>query len=156
MLPPPTFIAIGAAGMAYNRESMMTIIEKSHFILYVRDQEASSAFYARVLNTAPTLHVPGMTEFLLGENVVLGLMPQQGIRNLLGAAVGEPGPGSRMAGAEVYLVVADPAAYHRRALAAGARELSGLTLRNWGDEVVYSADPDGYILAFARRGAAPL
>lgn len=127
------------------------MIEKVHFILYVRDQETSTTFYARVLNTAPTLHVPGMTEFALGENVVLGLMPQQGIINLLGPAVGELGPGCKMAGAEVYLVVTDPAAYHQRALAAGAHELSGLTLRNWGDEAAYSADPDGYILAFAHR-----
>ncbi|MCE7988770.1 MAG: glyoxalase [Caldilinea sp. CFX5] len=127
------------------------MIEKVHFILYVRDQEASTTFYARVLDTAPALHVPGMTEFALGENVVLGLMPQQGIINLLGSAVGELGQWGKMAGAEVYLVVTDPAAYHQRALAAGAHELSGLALRNWGDEVAYSADLDGYILAFAHR-----
>lgn len=129
----------------------MQKIEKVHFILYVRDQAASTMFYTRVLNTAPTLHVPGMTEFALGQNVVLGLMPQQGIINLLGSAVGEVGQSTKIAGAEIYLVVTDPAAYHQRALSAGAHELSGLALRNWGDEVAYSADPDGYILAFARR-----
>ena len=47
------------------------------------------------------------------------------------------------------LLVERPADCHARALAAGARELSPLALRNWGHEVAYSLDPDGHVLAFA-------
>ncbi len=32
----------------------------------------------------------------------------------------------------------------------GARELSGLEKRSWGDLAAYSLDPDGYVLAFAK------
>jgi uncharacterized glyoxalase superfamily protein PhnB len=50
---------------------------------------------------------------------------------------------------EVYLMVEDAAAFHSRAIVAGARELSPLALRDWGHAVGYSLDPDGYVLAFA-------
>jgi predicted enzyme related to lactoylglutathione lyase len=125
----------------------MPDIVKTHFILYVHDQEASSAFYARVLNDRPTLQVPGMTEFEIGVCTVMGLMPERGIARLLGLSVEPASQGA--ARGEVYLVVADPDAYHQRALAAGARELSALAPRSWGDLVAYSLDPNGYVLAFA-------
>ena len=54
-------------------------------------------------------------------------------------------------GDRLYLLVDDPAAFHARALAAGARELSPLQARDWGDAAAYSLDPDGHVLAFARR-----
>lgn len=103
------------------------------FILYVRDQEESTSFYRRVLDRAPALHVPGMTEFLLGEDSSLGLMPEAGIKSLLGAALPDPAAARGTPRAELYLSVPDPAAHHARALRAGARELSPLELRNWGD-----------------------
>ncbi len=131
----------------------MNGLQAAHFILYVRDQEASRAFYARVLDAAPTLHVPGMTEFALTAGAVLGLMPEQGALRLLGPALGDPARGGRAARAEVYLVVPDPDACHRRALAAGARELSAPAPRDWGHRVGYCADPDGHVLAFAGRTA---
>lgn len=94
-------------------------IEKAHFILYVQDQAASTAFYENVLAVKPTLLVPGMTEFSIGENTVLGLMPEHGIARLLGLKM-EESLGAFPKG-ELYLQVNDPEAYHRRALAAGAR-----------------------------------
>ncbi|NUQ54781.1 MAG: glyoxalase, partial [Dehalococcoidia bacterium] len=64
-----------------------------------------------------------------------------------------PAQGTGIPRAELYLVVDDPAACHARALAAGAVELSPLAARDWGDEAAYSQDPDGHVLAFARRSA---
>ncbi len=123
---------------------------KAHFILYVQDPQRSTRFYSAVLGRAPTLDVPGMTEFDL-DGCVLGLMPERGIRRLLGdalpAATGN-GPGTLRA--ELYLRVEEPQAFHARALREGARELSSLQPRDWGDEAAYSEDLDGYILAFAR------
>jgi catechol 2,3-dioxygenase-like lactoylglutathione lyase family enzyme len=118
-----------------------------HFILYVRDQEAARVFYESVLGSPPSLHVPGMTEFDIMPGTVLGLMPERGIARLLDLTAGEaPRDGIR---GEVYLVVASPGSYHRRALAAGARELSAMAPRDWGHRAAYSLDPDGYVLAFA-------
>ena len=125
-------------------------MQRARFILYVQDQEVSTRFYRAVLGREPSLDVPGMTEFALGE-ALLGLMPEAGIRRLLGDAL--PGTGEAPGGlrAEVYLLVDDPAGHHRRALAAGARELSPLAPRDWGHEASYALDLDGYVLAFARE-----
>lgn len=126
------------------------MIRSSYFILYVSDQARASAFYRSVLRVVPALDVPGMTELHLDEDVVLGLMPQDGIKRLLGDALPDPATGAGVPRAELYLVVDDPAAYHARALAAGARELSELGPRTWGHEVAYSIDLDGHVIAFAR------
>lgn len=121
-----------------------------NIILFVADQDASARFYESVLGVAPILHVPGMTEFRLAGDTVLGLMPETGIRRLLGPQLRDPTDAHGIPRAELYLSVPDPEAYHQRALANGATELSPLMLRNWGDEAAYSADPNGHILAFAR------
>ena len=122
---------------------------KSHFILYVTDQAASTTFYSRVLGRPPSLDVPGMTEFELGAGAILGLMPAAGIARLLGDRLpAVAGPDTTKG--ELYLVVDDAAAFHARAMEAGARELSPLRRRDWGEDVAYSLDPDGHVLAFAQ------
>jgi uncharacterized protein len=120
-----------------------------HFILYVADQERSTVFYTAALGIAPRLHVPGMTEFVLPGGAILGLMPESGIRRLLGDVLPDPATANGIPRAELYLVGHEPAACHARALAAGARELSPFLLRDWGDVAAYSLDPDGHVLAFA-------
>ena len=130
---------------------MKTGILRAHLILYVKDQAKSAAFYAHVLGCRPTLNVPGMTEFTVAENCILGLMPVAGIRRLLGERLPDPEQAAGIPRAEVYLLVDDPGAYHQRALEAGAQELSALALRDWGDLAAYSLDPDGHVLAFAGK-----
>jgi hypothetical protein len=120
----------------------------AHLILYVDDQAAATAFFAQALDLAPRLDEPGMTEFDLGRDSVLGLMPRSGAQRLLDlddTALG------RSTSCELYLLVDDPTGCHRRALDAGAHELSPLAPRDWGDEAAYSRTPDGTVLAFARR-----
>lgn len=129
-----------------------TLPARSHFILYVRGQAVSTEFYSRVLALPPSLNVPGMTEFTLSANCVLGLMPEAGIRRLLGEQLPDPAGAAGIPRSELYLYIADPRKVHRRAIAAGARELSGFEERDWGDRAAYSLDPDGHVLAFAEKG----
>ncbi|MEW5852319.1 MAG: VOC family protein [Myxococcota bacterium] len=124
---------------------------KAHFILYVADQQRAARFYSSVLGVEPTFDVPGMTEFTLHDGCILGLMPEAGIKRLLGERLPDPARAAGIPRAELYLHVDDPAAFHRRALEHGARELAPLAPRDWGDDVAYSLDPDGCVLAFARR-----
>ena len=121
----------------------------AHFILYVADQTRSAAFYRTVLAIDPHLDVPGMSEFRLPGGGILGLMPESGIRKLLGPALPDPGLARGVPRAELYLMVSDPDAFHQRALACGATELSPLLPRDWGQSVAYSLDRDGHVLAFA-------
>ena len=129
---------------------------KVHFILYVSDQERSTAFYSDVLGEVPTLNVPGMTEFRLQDSTVLGLMPETGIVNLLGPAILNPALVRGIPRSEVYLVVENPAAFYARAIAAGAHELHRLTWRDWGHQAAYCLYPDGHVLAFATPADADL
>ncbi|MBK6750165.1 MAG: VOC family protein [Pyrinomonadaceae bacterium] len=122
---------------------------KTHFILYVADQARSTAFYSAVLETEPTLNVPGMTEFSLSEGTVIGLMPEAGAVRLFGDEVTPPVAAGLSPRAEIYLVVKSAEAFHSRAIKNGAREISGIKVRDWGHTAAYSIDPDGYVIAFA-------
>lgn len=124
-------------------------MKKAFFVLYVKDQERSTDFYSTVLNQKPTLHVPGMTEFRLNDGSSLGLMPSSGIKKLIGPGLKDPEQAQGIPRSELYLTVSNPISFHNRALESGAKELSPLKRRDWGDEVAYSADPDGHVLAFA-------
>lgn len=129
------------------------MIHRAQLILYVADQGISTRFYERVLAKAPVFDVPGMTEFLLRDGAVLGLMPVAGVRRLLGDAIPDPDLAAGVPRAELYLLVDDPESYHRRAIAAGAVELARVTAQDWGDDVAYSTDPDGHVVAFAKETA---
>lgn len=124
------------------------------FILYVADQDASKRFYAQILGLAPVLDVPGMTEFLLAENCKLGLMPNRGIAKIIGEVLPHPEQGTGIPRAELYLRVDNAEERVGRALRAGAKAVSPVGLRDWGDRVGYVADPDGHVIAFAEEKAA--
>lgn len=141
------------SGPATETEGTAPLSGSSHFILYVADQARSSAFYTTVLGQAPRLDVPGMTEFDLPGGAVLGLMPEAGIRRLLGERLPDPAGARGVPRAELYLIHPEADACHARALVAGATELSPMLHRNWGDDAAYSLDLDGHVLAFARPAA---
>lgn len=124
---------------------------RTHFILYVQDQISATNFYRFVLDLEPVLNVPGMTEFSLGEDAVLGLMPELGIKKLLGDPLPDPQQARGVPRAEVYFVVENARSYYDRALSKGSQQLSELAMRDWGDEVAYCLDLDGHVLAFAQR-----
>lgn len=123
---------------------------KTQFILYVKDQEKSTDFYKTILRQAPSLNVPGMTEFQLSDHTKLGLMPEAGIKKILLEFVPDPSSGNGIPRCEVYLYVDSPSDYLVRAILSGATKIDEEKDRDWGDSVAYCADPDGHILAFAK------
>ena len=143
-----------AAGPLVYDPGAATMARPLLIILYVRDQERSRRFYAAVLGAAPTLDVPGMTEFDLPGGASLGLMPERGARALLGDAVPSPDSATGVPRCELYLRVADPTAFVERAVAAGGRLIDGLRARSWGEVVAYLVDADGHVVAFAQASEA--
>ena len=119
------------------------MIAQTYLIFYVADQTRSVEFYKAILQTEPILDEPGMTEFLLMDNLILGVMPAAGIVKLHGDAMPDPAQAQGIPRSELYLMVDDPVAYHQRALAA----------YDWGHEVAYCLDLDGHMLAFAHNQA---
>lgn len=124
---------------------------RTQFILYVKDQQRSAEFYKAVLLQDPVLDVPGMTEFQLSADTKLGLMPEAGIKKILGSRVPDPALGNGIPRCELYLHVDSPSECLQRSLSAGATQIEEEKARDWGDRVAYCADPDGHILAFAAR-----
>lgn len=120
-------------------------------ILYVQNQDESKLFYARIFKQEPNLHVPGMTEFHLAESCKIGLMPNTSIAKILAEQVPHPELGTGIPRCELYLYVENIEEEYRNALASGARLISPIDDRNWGDKACYFADPDGHILAFAQK-----
>lgn len=129
----------------------MKSLKKIHTILYVADQEVSRVFYEKILMQQPELHVPGMTEFHLMDHFILGLMPEKGIRKILEDHTPDPASGNGIPRCELYFCTDNPDNDFRRAVQAGARAISPVQDRTWGDSVGYVADPDGHIIAFANQ-----
>lgn len=121
------------------------------FILYVADQSRSKEFYSAILQQEPSLDVPGMTEFTLAENLKLGLMPENGIAKIITPTMEHPSTGSGIPRCELYYYVDDVSAAVARALKSGAKEVNSISERDWGDTVGYVADPDGHVIAFAKK-----
>lgn len=115
----------------------------NELILYVADQGRARRFYREVLAQEPSLDVPGMTEFDLGE-VTLGLMPAADIEALLPGL--RRGYGQRC---ELYLRRRDAAAILNRVAPAGGTVVAPPADRSWGERVGYALDPDGHVLALA-------
>ena len=82
-------------------------ILSTEFILYVADQTRSTAFYTTLLGNAPTLDVPGMTEFSLSDGCKLGLMPESGIARIISGPLRHPSEGNGIPRCELYLLVDD-------------------------------------------------
>ena len=120
-------------------------------ILYVNDQQASAEFYTKLFRQSPELDVAGMTEFKLAENCKLGLMPNNGIAKTLSDKTPHPDIGNGIPRCEMYLYVDDIELEYENAIRIGAKLISPIEDRNWGDRVCYFADIDGHIIAFAEK-----
>lgn len=120
-------------------------------IIAVEDLPRSLAFYRPVTTWTVPVETPVYAELLSPNGFRLGLYDRRGFgRNI--KRVPEPIAGP-VATTELYLFVDDIDASMRRACDSGASLLDDASDRPWGDRVGYVADPDGYVVAFARSSA---
>jgi catechol 2,3-dioxygenase-like lactoylglutathione lyase family enzyme len=118
-------------------------------ILAVSDLERSLGFYRRVFDWRQTVNTPGYVEFELPNDLRLGLYLREGFaRNVGQTSLLVPEGG--LTSTEVYFQTDDLARLIARLDQAGARKLSPLALRDWGDEAAYFADPDGNVIVAAQ------
>lgn len=130
---------------------MINHIKLIETILYVNDQTISCLFYQSLFRTAPDLNVPGMTEFNLAYNCKIGLMPNKGIAKILDNQTPHPDSGTGIPRCELYLYVDNVRVEFDNAIECGAKLISPIIDRDWGDSVCYFSDPDGHIIAFAEE-----
>jgi len=118
-------------------------------ILAVSDLERSLGFYRRVFDWQEIVNTPGYAEFQLPNDLRLGFYLRERFARNVGQTpllVSEAG----LTSTEVYFQTDDLAGFVARLEQAGARTLSPLALREWGDEAAYFADPDGNVIVAAR------
>ena len=124
---------------------------KSMIILFVSDQTRSKKFYKSILSIDVKLDVPGMTEFPLSNEISLGLMLGENIVNILKNTIPDPKEAKGIPRCELYLFVDNPSECLQLLENNGGKIVSQVELRSWGDNVGYGLDPDGHLIAFAKK-----
>ncbi len=127
-------------------------MNKNIFIIYVSDQKKSRKFYSELFETEPVSDEEGMTMFQIPDSeLLLGLMPEKGISQILGENIPHPESGNGIPRCEIYIFCEDPDLTFNKAVKLHAKPVSCGCDRSWGDYVSYVSDPDGHILAFAKK-----
>lgn len=157
-LRPPSASEVSAAPVAASTpasaEGREPRLVSRTTILAVADLAHSVAFYRDVFAWPFQTQTDTFVAFDLGDHTNLGLYVREGFAKSAGKAPFTL-PYGDVAGTELYLVFDDPSPYLERLKTRGARVLSPWSARPWGDEAAYFADPDGNVLAVARRLPEP-
>jgi uncharacterized protein len=121
-----------------------------HLVLAVADVDRAYAFYREAFGWTSHLEWPGeYTELVISDADRLGLYRRDGYAESAGAEPVELN--GRVSPAYLYVRVDDLGETIDRLERAGARKLSPRSKRGWGEEAAYFADPDGNVVAVARR-----
>lgn len=115
-----------------------------YVIRYVRDLEASVAFYRDVIGLDFKFSEHGYAEFDAGE-VKFGLYERGRLQELIGE---EPEQGIE---GEILVPVEDVGAEVTRLRAAGVEVMTGPIDRPWGHRTLHVRDPDGYVIELAQE-----
>lgn len=130
---------------------MIPQIKHTEIILYVKDQQKSTDFYQKVLRKQADLNVPGMTEFIINDFCKLGLMPNDGIAKIIMPSLPHPDLGNGIPRCELYFIVENLQEEYQNIKNLGAKIISEIEERNWGDTAFYFSDLDGHVIAFAAK-----
>ena len=144
LTPAPLFGAplFGQAGQMQARQVLT--------ILAVDELDRGKRFYDEAFGWPIAVQVPVYVEYALPGAMRLGIYERQGFGLNTGQVPEQIGAG-KLAPTELYFHIADPQLAIARLRKAGARELSPLAPRDWGDEAAYFADPWGNVLVLARQ-----
>lgn len=120
-------------------------------ILYVKDQQKSTAFYSTLFRKEPDLNLPGMTEFILNDFSKLGLMSSEGIAKIVTPKLPHPSLGDGIPRCELYFTVENIQNEFEHVVNMNAPLISTIEERNWGDLAFYFSDLDGHVIAMAEK-----
>ncbi len=130
-------------------------VAETHFalmIVAVSDVPRAVAFYRQSFGWEQQADTPVYAELALPNSLRLGLYERHAFSRNTGQVPIAPS-GAALTSTELYFRPHPLEAAIARIEQAGARRLSPLSVRAWGDEAAYFADPDGNVIVLAR--AAP-
>ena len=119
-------------------------------ILAVSNLPRAVKFYSQAFDWTKIVEVPVYVEFELPGEMRLGLYDRKSF-GLNTGQVPFTVPAEALTSTELYFYSDDLEGDIEKILQAGARQLSELKLRDWGDEAAYFADPDGNVIVLARK-----
>lgn len=153
------FLAGGDGGAAEAAASLPAVPapQLGYTLLYVADVRRSVEFYERAFAlTRKFVDDGGGFATLDTGTTQLGFVSVEQAREHLPAGFRTNLPQELPAGFEVALTTTDVAAAYRRAVAAGAVEVTPPTQTPWGQTIAYVRDPDGVLVELASpMGDAP-
>ena len=118
-------------------------------ILAVPDLALAVRFYRAAFGWDQVVDAPSYAEFSHPGGQRLGLYQREGFALNVGRAPFRV-PEGALAPTELYFYADDLEAALHRLIEAGAKCLSPLAARDWGDEAAYFEDPCGNVLVLAR------
>jgi len=118
-------------------------------ILAVEDLETAAKFYQRAFGWPIRVEVPVYVEFGLPDGRGFGVYQREGYAHNTGQLPATL-PAHAISATEIYLHCENLELSIKQLKEAGARELSALAERDWGDQAAYFADPDGNVIVVAR------
>jgi catechol 2,3-dioxygenase-like lactoylglutathione lyase family enzyme len=118
-------------------------------IVAVRDIATAIRFYDSVFGWPREIETPVYVEYALPAGMRLGIYERESFGVNTGIVPNLAAAG-QIVSTELYLFSEEPEMVIERLTTAGARMLSPLIARSWGDEAAYFADPDGHVLVIAR------
>jgi predicted enzyme related to lactoylglutathione lyase len=118
-------------------------------VLACADVAGAKAFYEGTFGWKVVVDLPVYVEMEVPTGLRVGLYAREGFARNTGEPPALP-PSRGTTACELYLRVTDPRAALARLVARGARLLSEVAPRPWGDEAGYAADPDGNVVAVSR------
>lgn len=121
-------------------------------ILAVEDVARARRFYEAAFAWPVAVDTPVYVELALPSEMRLGLYERVAFGKNTGRVPART-PDGELSATELYFYADDVPAAIDRLRRAGARELSPLAVRDWGDEAAYFADPDGNVVVVARPAA---
>jgi lactoylglutathione lyase len=125
---------------------MVAVESVGYVILYVRDVEASVAFYRDALGLPFKLRDAGYAEEFVTGETKFGLLDRTRASDLIRRESTEGGPAG-----EVLFIVDDVDAEAERLRGLGVEFLSGPVDRPWGHRTLHLLDPDGFVVELAQK-----
>jgi catechol 2,3-dioxygenase-like lactoylglutathione lyase family enzyme len=121
-------------------------------IFAVNDLSRTLDFYARAFGWARNKRIDydNYVELLPPHGGSVGFYERDGFAAQIGAQPVRVS-GDHVAPAYLYVRVGDVRAAVADLEAAGGRPLSALSVRSWGEEAAWFADPDGNVIAVAQQ-----
>ena len=124
-------------------------IQRVLLVLACQDVARARAFYLRAFGWEVKADLSFYVEMEAPTGLRVGLYARDGFERNTGEP-SAPRPSGGTTSCELYVYVDDPASALERLVSAGARRITEVAPRAWGDAAGYAADPEGNVVAVAR------